>query len=41
MRYIKKTSSNFIIDVPETWGIAADGSMMEVFNKIERIEDWG
>lgn len=28
-------TSQFIMDVPEMFGVGADGSMMEVFNKIE------
>ena len=27
--------NKFMMDVPEAWGVAADGSMMEVFNKLE------
>ncbi|KAF7284722.1 hypothetical protein GWI33_021731 [Rhynchophorus ferrugineus] len=28
-------ANNFMIDVPECWGIAPDGSMMDLFSKIE------
>lgn len=31
-------SVQFFIDVPECWGISADGSMMEVFNKFQMTE---
>ena len=36
--FSKSTSSDqFVVDVPPTWGIAPDGSVMEQYNKIETI----
>ncbi|KAF7284721.1 hypothetical protein GWI33_021730 [Rhynchophorus ferrugineus] len=32
------STMQYFIDVPESWGIAADGSVMELFNKTH-IED--
>lgn len=34
----KCNSLQFVVDVPELWGIGADGSVMEVFNKLEKIK---
>lgn len=35
---VEASSVQFMIDVPETWGVGADGSIMEVFNKLESVD---
>lgn len=37
-KFVEEASVQFMIDVPETWLIGADGSIMEVFNKLESVD---
>lgn len=37
-KIVEEASVQFMIDVPETWLIGADGSIMEVFNKLESVD---